>query len=332
MQNRAVGVKCFYSQSHRTISTSVLNVLDSEWGLIMSVKLSKQLVTLARQGGGSFKTVSDRSKVASRFSERLATLNIQIRDVSHIKTKHIEGYVKSRLDENISLRTLQNEMAGIRSILSSGGRNKLADPTHDKLSNQALGISGASREGKKEALSDERLSEFVGRISDKDMGVALGIQLGRYLGLRAEEIIQSAKSIKTWQKTLNNGEDRVRVIFGTKGGRWRNVTVFERDKVISLLDQTVRYIDENNGRLIDRSTLHAALNRFHNVVRHAGMTGKEAPHSLRYSYSRDAVDYHIAQGVSRKEAEAIVSMDLGHGDGRGAYIARVYNRVSDNDE
>jgi len=64
----------------------------------MSGKLGKQLVTLARQGGGSFKTVSDRSKIASRFSERLATLNIQIRDVSHIKTKHIENYIRSRQD------------------------------------------------------------------------------------------------------------------------------------------------------------------------------------------------------------------------------------------
>lgn len=298
----------------------------------MSAKLGKQLVTLARQGGGSFKTVSDRSKIASRFSERLATLNIQIRDVSHIKTKHIENYVQSRLDENISLRTLQNEMAGIRSILNAGGRSKLADPSHDKLSNQALNISGASREGTKQAISDERLNEIVERVRQKDMGVALGIQLSRYLGLRSEEIVQSAKSIKTWHKTLVNGEERVRIVFGTKGGRWRNATVFEKEKVINILNQAIKHIEVNNGRLIDRPTLHEAMNRFHNVVRDAGMTGKEAPHSLRYSYSRDAVDYHMAQGVTRKEAEAMVSMDLGHGDGRGAYIARVYNKIDEPNE
>lgn len=89
----------------------------------MSVKLGKQLVTLARQGGGSFKTVSDRSKIASRFSERLATLNIQIRDVIHIKIRHLENYIRSRQDESISSRTLQNEMTALRSILSQGGRN-----------------------------------------------------------------------------------------------------------------------------------------------------------------------------------------------------------------
>lgn len=56
------------------------------------------------------------------------------------------------------------------------------------------------------------------------------------------------------------------------------------------------------------------------------MTGVHSPHSLRYAYSQDAVNYHLDNGMSRKEAEALVSMDLGHGDGRGAYVARVYNR------
>ena len=59
-------------------------------------KLSRQLVTLARQGRGGFKTIADRSRIADRFSERLAKLNIQIRDVKHIKTVHIEIYGHSR--------------------------------------------------------------------------------------------------------------------------------------------------------------------------------------------------------------------------------------------
>ena len=250
----------------------------------MSGKLGKQLVTLARQGGGSFKTVSDRSKIASRFSERLATLNIQIRDVSHIKTKHIKNYIRSRQDENISSRTLQNEMAALRSILSQGGRNVLANPSHEKLSNQALNISGASREGTKVAISDERLKEIVLTVSEKDRGIALGVQLARYIGLRAEETVQSAKSLKTWRKSLEAGNDNVRVVFGSKGGRPRDATVFEKDKVVKLLNEAIHYIEKNNGKLIDKPTLHQALDRFHNVLRESGMTGIHAPHSLRYAY------------------------------------------------
>ncbi len=298
----------------------------------MSGKLGKQLVTLARQGGGSFKTVSDRSKIASRFSERLATLNIQIRDVSHIKTRHLENYIRSRQDENISSRTLQNEMAALRSILSQGGRNVLANSAHEKLSNQALNISGASREGTKVAISDERLREIVIMVSEKDRGIALGIQLARYIGLRAEETVQSAKSLKTWRKNLEAGNNNVRVVFGSKGGRPRDATVFDKQKVVNLLNEAIRYIEQNNGKLIDKPTLHQALDRYHNVLRECGMTGIHAPHSLRYAYSKDAVNHHLENGMSRKEAEALVSMDLGHGDGRGAYVARVYNRIDESDE
>ncbi|WP_034950837.1 integrase domain-containing protein [Erwinia oleae] len=287
-------------------------------------QLSKQLVTLARQGRGSFKTVADRSKIADRFSERLATLNIQIRDVKHIKTTHIEKYIDSRKAENLSHRTLQNEMAAVRSILSAAGRNKLADPNHEKLSNQALGISGASRDGTKTAITDEKLTAIVSHTFKKDAGVALGIQLSRYLGLRTEETVQSAKSLRTWKQSLINGHERVRVVFGTKGGRPRDTTIFNREKVLSVLDAAIKYCDEHNGKLIDKPSLHAAIDRYRNVLREAGMIGKYAPHSLRYAYSRDAVNHHVENGMSRDEAEALVSMDLGHGDGRGRYIKQVY--------
>ncbi|CAI0838371.1 Integrase [Serratia quinivorans] len=287
-------------------------------------KLSKQLVTLARQGRGSFKTVADRSRIAERFSERLAKLNIQIRDVTHIKTTHIEKYIHSRQAESISLRTLQNEMAAVRSIMSVAGRNKLADPNHEKLSNKALGISGANRDGRKAPISDEKLTTIINHTFKKDVGVALGIQLSRYLGLRTEETVQSAKSLKTWRQALLNGQERVRVVFGTKGGRSRDTTIFNREKVLSVLDAAIKYCDDHNGKLIDKPSLHTAIERYRNVVREAGMTGKDAPHSLRYAYSLDAVKHHVNTGMSREEAEALVSMDLGHGDGRGRYIKQVY--------
>ncbi|MBQ4797453.1 DNA-binding protein, partial [Pectobacterium versatile] len=40
-------------------------------------KLSRQLVSLAKQGGGSFKTVADRMKIADRVASRLISLNTQ---------------------------------------------------------------------------------------------------------------------------------------------------------------------------------------------------------------------------------------------------------------
>ncbi|HEE9883356.1 TPA: integrase domain-containing protein [Citrobacter braakii] len=273
-----------------------------------------------------YKTVADRSRIAERFSERLSELNIQIRDVKHIKTSHIEKYIESRKADSLSLRTLQNEMSAIRSVLLSAGRNKLADPNHTSLSNQALGISGANRDGTKLPITDEKLNAVVNFALKKDEGVALAVQLSRYLGLRTEETVQSAKSLKTWKQSLINNNERVRVVFGTKGGRPRETTVFNREKVLSILDKAIHYVSEHNGKLIDKPSLHTAIDRYRNIVREAGMNGKNAPHSLRYAYSRDAVNQHIKNGMSRDEAEALVSMDLGHGDGRGRYIKQVYFR------
>lgn len=217
-------------------------------------------------------------------------------------------------------------MAAIRCVLLQGGRNVLANPTHEKLSSQALNISGASRKVTKVTISDERLKEVVSSVTQKDPGMAIGVQLARYIGLRAEETVQSAKSIKTWRKNLQDGNNTFRVVFGAKGRCPRDATIFQKEKVISILNEAIRHTDVNNGKLIDKPSLHQALDRYHNVLRESGMTGVHSPHSLRYAYSQDAVNYHLDNGMSRKEAEALVSMDLGHGDGRGAYVARVYNR------
>ncbi|MBK0123531.1 integrase domain-containing protein [Pantoea sp. S61] len=288
-------------------------------------QFSKQLVTLARKSGGSFKTVADRSRIAARLAEQMLKLNIQIRDVNHIKTHHIENYVRSRLTDDISKRTLQNEMAALRAILATAGRTKLADPKHEKLSNDALNLSGASRAGSKTAITDERFHEALALVRSKDEGVALAMEIARYLGLRTEEAVQSAKSLKTWQQALARGDERLRVVFGTKGGRPRDTTIVRRDELVRSLKAAVAYSAKHSGKLVDRAGLRSAIDRYRNVAKDAGLTGKDAPHSLRYAYSREATEWHMKNGLSRKEAEAMVSMDLGHGDSRGAYVARIYN-------
>ncbi|MFQ6246885.1 integrase domain-containing protein [Yersinia enterocolitica] len=291
-------------------------------------KLNKSLVTLARQAGGSFKTVSDRMKIADRLAERLLKMNIQIRDVSHLKTNHIAIYINSRLAENISKRTLQNEMAAIRAVLRLAGKTFMANPTHEKLSNDALGISGASRDGTKVAIPANIYESILDKVRAVDKGAAAAMELSRQLGLRTEEAIQSVKSLKTWQKAILNQQEKIRVVFGTKGGRPRDTTIINRDALAKVVSDAIKIAADNNGKLMDKMGIHLAIERYRNIVRDAGLVGQYAPHSLRYAYSRDALVYHRNKGFSQKEAEALVSMDLGHGDGRGHYIARIYNKVT----
>ncbi|UHL86372.1 phage integrase N-terminal domain-containing protein [Klebsiella pneumoniae] len=71
---------------------------------------------LALLAGGSFKTVHDRLRIAGRLSQHLHKLNIQIQDLQHLKSSHIESYVMARREAGITPRTLQNEMAALRTI------------------------------------------------------------------------------------------------------------------------------------------------------------------------------------------------------------------------
>lgn len=216
-------------------------------------------------------------------------------------------------------------MAALRAILDTAGRTKLADPKHERLSNDALNLSGASRAGSKTAITDERFHEALVLVRSKDDGVALAMGIARYLGLRTEEEVQSAKSLKTWQQELARGDERLCVVFGTKCGRPRDTMVVRRDELARSLNAAMAYASENGGKLVDKTGLRSAIDRYRNVAKDAGLSGKEAPHSLRYAYLREATEWHIEYGLSRKEAEAMVSMDLRHGDGRGSYINKVSN-------
>ncbi|MGC0880366.1 integrase domain-containing protein, partial [Pantoea agglomerans] len=184
-----------------------------------------------------------------------------------------------------------------------------------------------SRDGTKVAITDDYFKQVFASVSEKDEGVACAMKLSRLLGLRTEETVQSVKSLQTWKKALQNGDEKVRVVFGTKGGRPRDTTIINRIETIEAINRAITYSAENNGKLIDKPSIHLAIERYRNIVRDAGLVGEFAPHSLRYAYTQDVLKLHKNNGFSQKEAEALASMDLGHGDGRGHYIARVYNKT-----
>jgi putative lipase involved disintegration of autophagic bodies len=121
-------------------------------------KLSREMKTLAKHVGGSFKTVHDRIRIIDRFCRHLMALNIQVRDVQHLKTKHIESYIANHQATGITVRTLHNDMSALRAVFRLAGREKLVTSTW--LTNRALGLSGASRAGTKFAIPNERFQEY----------------------------------------------------------------------------------------------------------------------------------------------------------------------------
>lgn len=177
--------------------------------------LEQEMKRLAQQAGGSHKTVHDRIKLAQRFCERLVLAqNVQIRRVEQLKARHIEGYVRERLAQGITKRSLQNEMAAVRCILKQAGRDRLAQS--ERLNNRSLGLSGASRNGTRRAITPEHYRHVLETARVIDPGMAAALELSRLMGLRSQEAVQSVQSLKTWQQALERGDPRLTVVLALK--------------------------------------------------------------------------------------------------------------------
>ncbi|HCC5837221.1 integrase domain-containing protein [Citrobacter farmeri] len=287
-------------------------------------KLGGEMKVLAKKAGGSYKTVDDRIHIVQRFSRHLRALNIQIQRVEQIRVRHIECYIQARLAQEIGKRTLQNEMAALRAVLQQAGRKQVAE--HERLTNKALGLAGAPRHGTNLAITPEHYQQVLEAARDKDAGLAVTLELARLMGLRSQEAVQCRQSLKTWKQALERGETRLTVVFGTKGHRPRETVIQDAGAVKKVLENALSVAEQRNGRLIDRPSLQKAMNYWRKEIAKAGLTGIYTPHSLRYAWAQDAIRQYLAQGFSDKEALALTAMDLGHGDGRGRYVAQVYGR------
>ncbi|XKM13297.1 integrase domain-containing protein [Orbaceae bacterium ac157xtp] len=289
---------------------------------IKTKSLKQQFTDAARQANGAYKTVHHRQIIMERLRQYLKVHNIQIKAIDQMKVIYIEGYVHSRLGQGISRRTLQNELAAIRQTLRAVGRVKLAD--HSRLTNQALGISGASRQGTKVAITQKQYQAIHQLAFNKSPALAATLDVAITLGLRGEEAVQSYKSMQTWQKALQKGQTRIQVVFGTKGGRPREVYIINPQKTLQVVNNALAMMQQQNGKLIDKPNLKQAMNYWRNSTSRLGLTGEHSPHCLRYAFTQHQIDHYLKQGYSEPEALAKASMDLGHGDGRGRYIKQVY--------
>lgn len=287
--------------------------------------LKHQLQQIAIQAKGSHKTVHDRTVILTRFAHYLKTHNIQIKQIDQIKAKYIQSYIEDRQSQGISQRTLQNEMAAIRQTLRTAGRDKLADtPT---LSNKALNLDGASRKGTKVAITDSQYQQIHQTALTHYAGLAATLELARTFGLRSEEAVQSIHSLHTWQTAIEKGDNTINVIFGTKGGRPRETLILDRERATNAINTAIQIAEQHNGKLIDKPTLKQAMTYWRNHTSAIGLKGQLSPHSLRYAWAQEAIEHYLQQGYNQKEALALTSMNLGHGDGRGRYVKQVYGLI-----
>lgn len=273
----------------------------------------------AKAAGGSHGTKAARMLTAGRLGEVLYQQGLKVQGVDTISGRHIASYIAERKADGVGLRSMQNEMSHIRGLLRAAGRDGLAnDP---RLSNGALAIDGASRDGTRTAATDQQYAEALTAAASYSASVEAALQLERTLGLRSQEAIRSGASLASWERQLL-ATGAVKVIYGTKGGRDRTSIAPDREAALAAVRHAQTIAKSNNGYLF-LGRLKEASTHYRNIMhRHVEIQG----HSLRYSYAQDLVAQFREQGLSDREAFAKASISLGHGDGRGTYVKQVYSK------
>jgi hypothetical protein len=279
---------------------------------------------------GSHLTRQARTATFSTFAKVMRELGLGIRSAKQIGERHLKTFVAHRAASGIKARTLAKELSHLRAVLVHVGKQGfVASPA---CSNKALGVGQSSRVGTKSAMTSDTLNAFQGSMAHLGRaGIGETMALQRELGLRAAEAIRAgqADTLTRWKREL---EERgyVHVIAGTKGGHPRDVRPADVDRALLAIRDALAVLESTGQRYLvvraDGSTTASLLqadNIYRNICHRAGIQN----HSARYAFAQERVRaYQVEKGFSRREAFAATSLDLGHGDGRGRYIASVYAR------
>jgi site-specific recombinase XerD len=248
-----------------------------------------------------------------------------------LSLKQVRLYVEHLQARGVSARSVQNRLAHLRAALRGVGLGAKAQAP--EWSNAALHVQSppGARVGKHRAVSDAELRAAQARAADAgERGREFQVlsELQRCIGLRLQEAVQAAPSLTSWQRSLET-ERPLDVVYGTKGGRPRATFVPEalRQRAREAVAAALQLADEREGgRLVASISLEGARDRYRGACAAFGLKGEVASHGLRYAWAQDRYHTYRSDGLDEREAVRRLSLDLGHGDGRGRYVRMVYLR------
>jgi site-specific recombinase XerC len=290
----------------------------------MSRKTDQKVRDATRKAGGATLTKVARSAGLNMFFNVMKKeLNIQVHTFEKLKTSQVKAYVDYLKRKGLKDRSIQNQMSHLRQALCAVNRHHFA--SSEPMSNKAFGVSGASRDGTHQALTELQYRAALAATKADKPGAAACMQLQRELGLRAREAIQSCESLKSWEKALTASVP-CQVLRGTKGGRGRWTGPVDVSRALAAVRDAIAVAKAQGGYLIVSKNLESAARAYGRACEKVGMKGEHASHALRCMFAQDRYAMHLQRLGSRTEALAATSLDLGHGDGRGTYVAQVYLR------
>ena len=292
----------------------------------MSKKTDLKVREATRRAGGATLTKANRSAGLNKFFAVLQkVLNLQVNSFETLKTSQVRAYVDHLKKEGLKDRSIQNQLAHIRQALRAVNRDHFA--SSEPMSNKAMGVAGASRDGTHQALTGVQYRAVLAATKADKPGAAVCMELQRELGLRAREAIQSCESLRSWEKALL-ASTPCQVIHGTKGGRGRWTGPVDLSRALAAVRNAIGVAKAQGGYLVVSKNLQSAARAYGRSCEKVGMKGEHASHALRCMFAQDRYAMHLERLGSRSEALAATSLDLGHGDGRGTYVAQVYLKNS----
>lgn len=281
-----------------------------------------EIARIVRNAGGSTLTKVARDAALHSIKTTFKTqLNIQLTSFAGVKVEHVKRLMAHMLGKGLSQRSGQNLMAHLRCALREVGREKFS---HDaRISNAALGLAGANRDGTHIAV--ERI-EAERRIALLRPGFREAAQLQLNIGLRPLEAVRSGGSLSSWARELAE-HGHLSVSTGTKGGKPRRVMFVCQESTLNAarsIAEALAIAKTHGGSLIESTSLEGAVKAYSREMARVGFKGLEAPHALRYTWAQEQYARIRNAGIDESEALTRLSLDLGHGDGRGRYCKQTY--------
>ena len=239
--------------------------------------------------------------------------------------KQLKKYVEIRVKSGITAHSIQTEVSSIRRAMEGAGRHLDVVKIFDSKS---LNVPSFSRAGTGIKVDETVLKNALEKADQKTASLIL---LQRHLGLRLNEALHAKDSLKSWEKVLENGGKDLRLTDGSKGGRPRTISIFydKREAVLHAIRENLKATDNGkNSAVPEAKTLATAKKYYSKNLAELGLKNEYSSHSLRRSFACDQYAKYIEIGYSEKNALALVSNDLGHGDGRGRWVWNNYIKNS----
>ena len=278
--------------------------------------------------GGAYATLTQRKAHCRNFVNWAFANGHIFNSLRDVTFESVKAFIKSRLEDGVSISTLHNRLSSIRRSMSALG----ADPAERNITSAALGLGSRDRRGTKEPVPDDVFLAALDKAQAAGHpGFVIMLKIERLLGHRGLEALMSIRDLE--QCALEASEATklwVPVSNGTKSGRYRETSVIlaRAEETLIAIREALVYAHAHKGFLLEggKDGLKSARAKYHRLARDFGLVGKHSPHSLRYAYVVEKIIEMRDAGLNRQEAMSMAAMFLGHGARRARYISMVYGR------